>query len=398
MLRGGAGRSRDDARLGSFALARSAARRLCVRAVRPVGGGAPRGAAPACGGGEDRGRAGARTGPELVPELESLVAERPLEERPRARLMLALYRAGRQADALDAFREGEAGARRRAGSRAGRAASRARARDPPPGPCAIGYGGGRAVQLDRRSIGATGRARATPSTRRSARPWSGAGAHTRADRSARGDRIRDEDARRGSSRPPCTRRRRACGSVLIFVACRGRRPAHDTPGCRPAAARDEGDPSSACSPWFSRRPLATSPPWSSGAGTGRPDRRPLWRVRARLGGARAGCAGPPPCWIGPRLIGAADGRPGDRDASRLLADASLIVQHTTGSSPSPCSAVPGGGVSSSPREQGSSFSGCPSAGAQKGSGGLDLPSWPRLHPPCSYGVDSDRAGSRPRPR
>ena len=133
----------------------------------------------------------------------------------------------------------QAGARRRAGSRAGRAASRARARDPPPGPCAIGYGGGRAVQLDRRSIGATGRARATPSTRRSARPWSG-GSSPRADRSARGDRIRDEDARRGSSRPPCTRRRRACGSVLIFVACRGRRPAHDTPGCRPAAARDRG--------------------------------------------------------------------------------------------------------------------------------------------------------------
>jgi DNA-binding SARP family transcriptional activator/tetratricopeptide (TPR) repeat protein len=43
-------------------------------------------------------------GSELVDTLETLVAEHPLRERFRAQLMLALYRAGRQSDALGAYR------------------------------------------------------------------------------------------------------------------------------------------------------------------------------------------------------------------------------------------------------------------------------------------------------
>ena len=43
---------------------------------------------------------------QLVPELETLVADHPLRDQLRGQLMIALYRCGRQADALDVHRRG----------------------------------------------------------------------------------------------------------------------------------------------------------------------------------------------------------------------------------------------------------------------------------------------------
>jgi DNA-binding SARP family transcriptional activator len=58
---------------------------------------------------------------QLVAELEALVREHPLRERLRAQLMLSLYRAGRQADALECYRLGRSALVNELGIEPGRA-------------------------------------------------------------------------------------------------------------------------------------------------------------------------------------------------------------------------------------------------------------------------------------
>src|SRR5262249_401391 len=60
---------------------------------------------------------------ELVPELHALVAARPFREHLLAQLLLALYRSGRQADALAEYRRGAARLRNELGLEPGRALS-----------------------------------------------------------------------------------------------------------------------------------------------------------------------------------------------------------------------------------------------------------------------------------
>ena len=55
----------------------------------------------------------------LVPELEALVLQYPLREHLRAQLMLALYRAGRQAEALESYQATRRDARRGLGRKPG---------------------------------------------------------------------------------------------------------------------------------------------------------------------------------------------------------------------------------------------------------------------------------------
>ena len=85
----------------------------------------------------------------VVPELEALVREHPLRERLRALLMLALYRSGRQADALAAYQDARATLRRRARARPGPGAAAAGEGDPAARRLARPVGRGGARSADR---------------------------------------------------------------------------------------------------------------------------------------------------------------------------------------------------------------------------------------------------------
>ena len=87
---------------------------------------------------------------ELVPELDAAIAAAPFRERLRGQLMLALYRSGRQADALRAYADARHVLGRRARARTQHRPAPAGGRDPRPRSVARGAAGRRRRRRGRR--------------------------------------------------------------------------------------------------------------------------------------------------------------------------------------------------------------------------------------------------------
>ena len=105
---------------------------------------------------------------ELIGELTALVAASPLRERLRGQLMLALYRSGRQAEALAVYSSARTALVDELGIEPGPVLRRPRGRDPPAGPGAGSRrdGGTRARAPRRRARRC--RSRVAPRARRAA--------------------------------------------------------------------------------------------------------------------------------------------------------------------------------------------------------------------------------------
>jgi DNA-binding SARP family transcriptional activator len=271
-------------------------------------------------------------GRELVPELETLVAEQPLQERPRAQLMLALYRAGRQADALDVFREGRRLLREELGLEPGeplRELERAILRQDPALVVAAAPSLPSVVALPEQPEGLDAVASLGAALARGpgARELVLAEIVPAPELAAAGERLAE------------IRRALAAGGVTVRIAAFTSGSAADD-AIRLSVQQDadlllletRGDP--LAGPFAAVFTEATCDVASLvDAGGGVRD-GPIvvpfgafdhdWAALEL--GAWAAIALQRPL----QLIGAADGGPDGRDASRLLADASLVVQHTTG--------------------------------------------------------------------
>jgi DNA-binding SARP family transcriptional activator len=283
-------------------------------------------------------------GPELVPELEALVAQRPLEERPRAQLMRALYRAGRQADALAVFREGRRVLDEQLGLELGEqlrelelailrqdpALSVTAAAKPSSSIIAVSeQPSGLALLLPLAEALARGpTARELVLVQVVQRPEIAAATRTleqaRHDLRGRGVAVRVAAFSSSSPEEDVVRLTTLQNADLLLVASAGDPLSGKFAGVFTEATCDVA----AVVEW---REEAKGGPIVVPFGAFEHD----WAALEL--GAWAATALDRPL----HLIGAADERSGERDASRLLADASLIVQHTTGVVAEPLLGRPG---------------------------------------------------------
>jgi DNA-binding SARP family transcriptional activator len=285
-------------------------------------------------------------GPELIAELQALVAERPLQERPRSLLMRALYRAGRQSDALEVFREGKRLLDEELGLEPGpelRELERAILRHDP----ALSAAAPQPTQALRALVVVA----ETTTSAEHVLPLAEALAGRPSPRELVLARVvpASELAAATAALDDARREVAARGGTVRVAAFTSESPGKDV--VRLAHRRETdllllatvGDPFGG--PFAAAFEEATCDVAAliemGGAVAAGPIVVPFGAFEhdwaALELGAWAAAALDRPL----RLIGAADGAPGGRDASRLLADASLIVQHTAGVVAEPLLGPPG---------------------------------------------------------
>ena len=179
---------------------------------------------------------------EVVGELDALVAAYPLREHLHAERMLALYRAGRQSEALAAYREARTALVERDRRRAGRRAAAPARRDPRPRPRARpARGAGRARAAPRAAAAHRGSCCSAPP--RCCSPASSAfGRHPRArPRGPAGHRREHGRADRPGQRPhhEADRGRQEPRAPSWTAAGRCGSPTRPTAPSRGSTARDD---------------------------------------------------------------------------------------------------------------------------------------------------------------